>query len=216
MKLDIKKIVLLGMLCAVAYVVMFVGRIPVVMFLKYDPKDVIIAIGGFLYGPLSSLLISVVVSLVEMFSTSDTGFIGLIMNVLSTCSFTCLAAWIYKKDHTLKGAVIGLVTGVVVMTGVMLLWNYLVTPIHLGYPRDAVAAMLVPVFLPFNLLKGGLNAAITILLYKPIVTALRRAGLVEASKAPAASSKLNLGVILITLVVLATIILAMLAMKGVI
>ena len=32
-----RKITTIGMLCAVTYVIMAVGRIPVVMFLKYDP-----------------------------------------------------------------------------------------------------------------------------------------------------------------------------------
>lgn len=216
MKSNTKKLVLLGMFCAIAYAVMLVGRVPIVLFLKYDPKDVIIAIAGFLYGPLSSLLISTVVSFIEMISTSETGFIGLVMNILSTCSFACLAAWIYKKNHTLKGAVVGLVTGTVVMTAIMLLWNYLITPIYMGYPREAVAELLLPAFLPFNLLKGGLNAAITMLLYKPVVTALRRSGLIETGINASASRQKNIGVLLVTLVVLVTIVLGMLVLKGVI
>lgn len=213
-----KKVVILGMLCAVAYAVMLVGRFPVVLFLKYDPKDVIIAIGGFIYGPLASALISTVVSFIEMFTTSDTGIIGLIMNILASCSFACVAAWIYKKDHTLKGAVLGLLAGVGIMTAVMLLWNYLITPIYMGYPREAVAELLIPAFLPFNLLKGGLNAAITMLLYKPIVTALRRGGLIEskpAESAETAGKGRQVGVILVTCLVLVTIIFLMLVLKGV-
>ena len=118
-----KKVVILGMLAAVSYVLMVVGRIPVVLFLKYDPKDVIITIGGFLYGPISAMVVSLVVSLVEMFTVSDTGPIGLLMNVLSTCAFSCTAAFVYKKKRTLQGAVIGLVSGCVLMAAVMLLWN---------------------------------------------------------------------------------------------
>ena len=118
-----RKLTLIAMFCAIAYVVMVVARIPVVLFLKYEPKDVIITIGGFLLGPLASAAISVVVSFVEMFTVSDTGIIGFVMNVLSSCSFACTAAVIYKKKHTLKGAVIGLISGCAVMVGVMLLWN---------------------------------------------------------------------------------------------
>ncbi len=40
-----------------------------------------------------------------------------------------------------------------------------------------VAELLIPVFLPFNLMKGGLNAAFTMILYKPVVTAFRCAHL---------------------------------------
>ena len=65
------------------------------------------------------------------------------------------------------------------MAAVMLIWNYLVAPIYMGYPREAVAKLLIPAFLPFNLIKGGLNAAFTMLLYKPVVTVLRRFHMVE-------------------------------------
>jgi riboflavin transporter FmnP len=61
------------------------------------------------------------------------------------------------------------------MVPVMLLWNYFIAPIYMGYPREAVVELLIPVFLPFNLIKGGLNAAVTLLLYKPVLTAWRAA-----------------------------------------
>ena len=77
-----KKLTTVAMLCAIAYLVMVIGRIPVVLFLKYDPKDVIITMGGFMFGPIASLAISVIVSLVEMFTVSDTGLIGCIMNII--------------------------------------------------------------------------------------------------------------------------------------
>ncbi len=47
-----RKLTTIGMLCALAYVAVVVGRIPLVLFLKYDPKDVVIVIGGLLFGPL--------------------------------------------------------------------------------------------------------------------------------------------------------------------
>lgn len=211
-----KKLTTVAMLCALAYIVMVVARVPVVLFLKYDPKDVVIAIGGFLFGPLTAFVISALVSLVEMVTVSETAFWGLLMNILSSCSFACTAAFIYKKRHDIKGAVIGLIAGVAVMVPVMLLWNYLITPIYMGYPREAVAELLVPAFLPFNLLKGGLNAAITMLLYKPVVTALRKAGLVPESTSGDAAPQRNLGVMLVSLLALATCVLLVLVMKGVI
>ena len=211
MKTKTRKLVTLAMLSAVAFVVMWVGRLPIapVPFLKYDPKDIVIVIGGFLYGPLSSALISLVVSLIEMVTVSDTGVIGLAMNVLSTCSFACVAAFIYKRKPTLQSAVIGLVCGVAAMTGVMLLWNYLITPLYMqGTSREAVAAMLIPVFLPFNLLKGGMNLAVTLLAYKPVVGALRKARLVPPSEhSPKGRS---VGIAALSVAVLATCIVSVL------
>ncbi len=177
----IKKLCVMAMLCALAYVVMTVARIPVVLFLKYEPKDVIITFGGFLYGPVAALLISVIVSFLEMLTVSDTGWIGFAMNVLSTAAFACTASLFYRKKHSLSGAVLGLIVGTLATTLAMLAWNYLLTPLYMGTPRADVAAMLIPVFLPFNLLKGTLNSAITLLLFRPLITGLRSARLFPQS-----------------------------------
>ncbi len=212
----VKKYVMLGMLCAIAYTVMAVGRFPVVLFLKYDPKDVIIAIGGFLFGPLSAALISLVVSVLEMFTLSDTGIIGCIMNVLSSCTFTCTAAWIYEKHRTLKGATIGLIIGGILTVATMLLWNYLITPLYMTTPRDEVAKLLLPAFLPFNLLKVVLNGAITMLLYKPVATALRKAHLVEVgSTAQRPTKRQHGGAIAVCLVLMITCVLWILVLQGI-
>ena len=168
---------LLALLCALSYGVVAVGRIPVVMFLSYDPKDIVIALGGFIVGPVGAVVVSLIVALLEMITISSTGPIGMLMNFLSSASFAGVAALVYRRRHTLGGAVLGLLCGVCGMTVLMLLWNYLITPIYMGFPRAAVAEMLIPVFLPFNLLKGGLNAAFTMLLYKPFRRVLARARL---------------------------------------
>lgn len=209
-----RKITTVGMLCALAYVVVVVGRIPLVLFLKYDPKDVIIAIGGLIFGPLTSFLVSLIVSFVEMITISDNGVIGFIMNIISSCSFACTAAFIYQKRRKLSGAIIGLLCGWGTMIIVMMLWNYLVTPIYMGYPREAVVKLLLPAFLPFNLIKGGLNAAITMLLYKPIVTALRRSHLIDADPT-VKKTQVNIGVVLVTLLIVATCVLWILSLNGV-
>ena len=208
-----KQLTTVAMLCAMSYAVMVIGRIPIVLFLKYEPKDVLITIGGFLFGPLCSFVISLVVSLVEMVTVSDTGIIGCVMNLIYSCAFACSAAVIYKKKHTLSGAVWGLLVGCLAMTAVMLLWNYLITPLYMGMPRQAVAELLLPAFLPFNLLKGGLNMAITLLLYKPVVKALRKTKLVEESAGTAAGNK-KIGIWLVAVLLLATCVLAAMAWKG--
>ncbi len=216
-----KKLVTMAMLCAISYVVMYIGRfplIPAVGFLTYDPKDVIIAIGGFLYGPLEAFLISLIVSLIEMITASDTELTGMMMNVLSTCSFACTASFIYKKMRTIRGAIIGLVSGCAVMAAVMLLWNYLITPIYLRQPRELIAEMLLPAFLPFNLIKGGLNAAITIFLYKPVVKALRAAGLVPESRGAGTTAKrtISVGAMILAAAILVTCVVTVLVFQGVI
>ena len=194
--LDVRTLVCTAMLCAVAYAVMYLSKnifafMAVGGFLKFDLKDVIIAIGGFLFGPLNVLCVSLVVSFIEMITVSTTGPWGLLMNIISTCSFLCPAAYLYKKNRTFKWAVLGLVIGGVLMAGTMMLWNYLVTPIYMKVPRAAIKDMLLPVFLPFNLTKGLMNGALTMLLYKPIVVALRKAHLIPESSGAGEGKKTN-------------------------
>lgn len=179
-----KKLTATAMLCALAYIAAMVLRIPIVLFLKYDPKDIIIVIGGLIWGPLTSLTVTVIVSVVQMFTISGTGIWGCVMNVISSCSFACTASFFYRKRQKLSGAVLGLLCGCICQAAVMMLWNYLVAPVYMGYPREAVAELLLPAFLPFNLIKGGINAAVTLLLYKPVVTVLRRSNLIEAKDGP--------------------------------
>ena len=217
----VKNLTSMAMLTALAYVVMLLSKtLPQVSgFLQMDLKDTIICIGGFVFGPLSAAIISIVVAVVEMFTYSDTGIIGCIMNVLATVSFCCTAAFVYKRNHTRKGAVIGLALGVIALTGVMVLWNYLITPIYMKIPREVVASMLPTVFLPFNLVKGGLNMAVILLLYKPVVTALRQAKLLPESthsSGAGTNKKLNAGFLLFSLGLFATFVTLALVLMGII
>ena len=207
----IKRMVLLAMLAAVAYLIVSVVRIPVVLFLSYEPKDVIITIGGFLLGPMASFVISFLVSLLEMVTISQTGPIGALMNLVSTCTFACTAAFVYKKRHTLTGAVLGLAAGSVTMVGAMLLWNWLITPLYMGVSREAVEGLLIPAFLPFNLLKAGLNSAFVLLLYKPLVNALRRTCLVQMKT----GGSVKVGIYLLGGALLVTCVLLLLTFRGI-
>ncbi|HZK22044.1 MAG TPA: ECF transporter S component [Oscillospiraceae bacterium] len=211
----LKKYVTIAVLSAFAFMAVAFGRIPGVLFLSYEPKDVIITIGGFLFGPFASVLISVIVSFLEMVTISSTGIIGFFMNVLATCSFATTASLIYKKKRTIKGAAMGLLTGVITATAIMLLWNFIVTPIFMHIPREDVVKLLVPAILPFNLLKGGINTALTMLLYKPISSALRKAQLLPAQTSPI-KKRQSIGAAFVSLIILLTCIIFILALKGII
>ena len=218
-RMSTRSLTTLAMLTAIAYVVMILSKmLPQVSgFLQLDLKDTIICIGGFLFGPLSAAVISIVVAVVEMFTYSDTGIIGCIMNMLATCAFTCTASFVYARVRTKKGAVLGLSLAVAVLVAVMLLWNYLITPLYMtNFSRAEIAAMLPTIFLPFNLVKGGLNMALILLIYKPVVTALRKARLAPESRSQEQpQSKLNAGFLLFAFALLATCVTFALVLMGI-
>ena len=201
-----KKLTLMAMLAALAYVAMLITRpLPQVAgFLSYDLKDVVVVISGFMLGTGPAMLIALAVSLIEMVTVSSTGPIGLLMNVLSTGAFVVPAAVLYRKDRSLKSAALGLTLGVILMTAVMLAWNYIITPLYMHVPREVVAGMLLPTFLPFNLIKGGLNAGITMLLYKPLSSALRRAGMLPREERSAQPHRFSPAATLVSVLVIVT------------
>ena len=176
-----RKLVLAAMFAALAFIVtVAIPHIHLVAsapFLSYDTKDVILAICGFTLGPIPALMTTAVVSFLEMLTVSGTGPIGFVMNLLSSSAFVLPAAILYKRKHTLGGAAAGLALSVAVTVITMLLWNYFITPLYMGVSREIVAGMLMTAFLPFNLIKAALNAAITMLIYKPVSRALRQIGL---------------------------------------
>lgn len=176
-----KRLTNLGMMSAVALILavfVHIPLVPSVAFLACEPKDVVIAIAGFIYGPMSSFLVSCIVSVLELFFTGGNIF-DVIMNVISTCAFACTAAYIYKRNRTKNTAILGLVIGILCSTASMGFWNYIVDPIYYNMSRQVVLVSFIPGVLLFNILKGALNTGFTIVLYKPIVQALRKSHLVD-------------------------------------
>lgn len=184
----IKKMVVIALLCALAYMSMFVFHFKV-MFLTFDPKDAILTLAGFLFGPLTGALSAFVVAFMEFFTVSGTGIYGFVMNFGSSAAFAVVAGLVYKYRRTLKGAVLALVSAVITMTAVMMILNLLVTPFYMHATVADVAALIPTLLLPFNFIKGVLNASLAYLLYRPLRSALRAAGFVPKGEKTAEVSR---------------------------
>lgn len=166
-----KKLVTLALFAAIAVVLMLLIRIPFppAPFLEYDPADIPIFIVTFLFGPISGLTVTVIVSVIQALTVSSAShWIGAVMHILATGSFCIAAGLIYQRNRTRKGAIIALIVGSLVMTAVMCGCNLIFTPIFMGAPRETVIAMLLPVIIPFNLIKAGINSLVTFAIYKSI------------------------------------------------
>ena len=216
---NIKTLVTLGMLTALAYAVMAVCKvIPAVGgFLSFDLKDTVMAIGGFLFGPAAALAMAIVVPFIEFVTVSDTGWYGLIMNIIATTLFVLPAVLIYRRRHKTSAAILGLVVGVVCLTLGMILWNYIITPLYFHMERQAVVDMM-PMIIAFNLVKGVCNAALIMVAYPPVSAALRKTGLVAPSRnlPTGEKRKFNFVPMVVSLLVLLTGVLFLLALLGVI
>ena len=169
----IKRITAIAVFAALAYVIHFV-HIPV-GFLNLDFKDVVMAIAGMYFGPAAGLTLSVLVPLLE-FPVSETGPYGLIMNIISSTSFVVVASVTYKFKKKLWGAIVALCAAALTMTAVMMIANLYITPYYMGVDQTQVVALIPTLLLPFNAIKAVLNAALTLCLYKPVTSVLKKSG----------------------------------------
>ena len=198
-------ITLAALFSAIAFLVSLIFHLPIipaVNFLKYDPMDAVLTIEALVLGPIPAALSTLVVTVIRI-PFGSSGLIGALMNFLSSISFVLPAGLIYRYKKTLNGALLGLACSVIGETALMMLWNYLITPLYMGVSREAVAALMLPGFLPFNFIKAFANAVLTFLLYKPVITGLRRAGLIPKSEPRDGNKTLPVVIYVICLLLLA-------------
>ncbi len=208
------------MFTAIAYISLLFMKIGGIGgFLTFDVKDAVITIAAMQFGPLSGIVISLLVSFIEMITISGTGPWGFLMNFVGSAAFAAIASAIYlympRLKKTLAGAVLGLVFSVLTMTGLMLVMNIFVTPLYTHAPLSAIYDMMLPLLLPFNLIKALANAAIVFVLYKPICVVLRRVHIIESgSTAYRMNAKTVIFLVLGLLVLVACVLFLILGLGG--
>lgn len=170
-KEQVRKLVVMSMLVALSVVLIaliHVPLIPAVSFLEYDPADIPILIGAMAYGPVAGLALTVVAAAIQGTFISVTGPWGILMHIIATGTMTLVASTIYKYRRTRAGAAIGLVFGTLARGLVMVPANHFITPIWMGAPAEVVDSLMLSGILPFNLLVGAINSAVTFLVYKTV------------------------------------------------
>lgn len=165
---DTRQLVIMALMAAISVLFSFVEIpiLPAAPWLKYDPSFVPAMVTGFAYGAGPGAAVGLVAAIIHIFMTGN--FWGGVMNVLAVCAFVIPASLTYSRMHTWKGAILGLVAGSVCAIIISILANIVVTPLYAGIPTDAVIAMILPILVPFNILKVVLNSVLTLAVYKAI------------------------------------------------
>lgn len=177
MSKQIRKITTIAMLTAISAVLITLIHFPLfpsAAFLEYDPADVAILLGAFACGPIPGVIITVLASFIQAFFLGGNGVYGFLMHTISSGVLAITAGTIYHFRRTRTGALLALIAGTITMGLVMVVANHFITPVFMGAPVEVVDSMLLPVILPFNLLKAGINSLITFLIYKPLSPLLHK------------------------------------------
>lgn len=192
---NVKKLTKISILAAIATILMLI-EFPLWFapdFYKLDLSEIAVLIGGFALGPISAVFIELIKIILNLaLNGTITGGVGEAANFIIGCSLVLPAAIIYKKNKTMKSAIIGLVIGILTMAVVGSLANYFVLlPVYakvFGVPLQMFVDMgtklnssivdlksfIMYAVVPFNLLKGVIISIITILLYKRISPILHK------------------------------------------
>jgi riboflavin transporter FmnP len=179
-KKDLFPLTLCGVMSAMAIVMALLIHFPIfraVSFLEYDAGDIPIFLLSMMIGPVWGSGASIVTAIIQGTTVSaSAGIIGIIMNVLSTCSFIwlyALSAFLLEKvkwNRTLKAA-LATFCGIFGLVFAMTLWNLLVTPFYMGVPRSKVISYL-HFFVLFNVIKGAINGVCAFLLHRVLARAI--------------------------------------------
>lgn len=141
-------------------------------FLKYDASQVAALVCGFSYGPAAGSIVGIVAAWMHALFTGNIW--GAVMNTGVCLAFVLPASFAYKRSQTMVALVVGLVISSICMVAVAILMNLVVTPIYLGAPIESVIALIIPVLLPFNILKALINSVLAFVFLKSLKSFLRR------------------------------------------
>ena len=186
----------ISVLGVIAFILMFFELALVWLappFMKLDISDLPALIGAFSLGPMAGVIIQLLKNLLNLLvEGSTTGGVGELANFIVGSAFVYTAGAIYYKKRDFKNAIIGLGVGTIVMTIVISFANYyFIFPFYaklFGLPIDDLVgmgtaingrivdmkSMVIYAIVPFNLLKGLVLSALTILIYKRVSPILHK------------------------------------------
>ena len=167
-------------------------------FLKFDFSDLPALITAFAAGPLYGVIVEAIKNII-MLPMTKTQYVGELANFLVGGIFVFSAGFLYKLKQTRKGALIGMISGTLIMSAAASFLNYFLLipffaelyikdPIDTKVKIDIIVSLFTKIFpfikdlfgailfsiIPFNLLKGFVISFITFLVYKRISAILKK------------------------------------------
>lgn len=165
---DTRQLVTMALMCAIAALLSFIQipLIPGVTFLTYDPSLMPAMVCGFAFGPAAGIAVGAIAAVIHGLILGE--WVGSLMNIVATLCFVWPAAAIYAKKRTYKRGALGLAISVIAATAGSIVANLTIGVAFWYGSVDVILPMLLPAVLPFNLLKGVINAALTLVVYKVV------------------------------------------------
>jgi riboflavin transporter FmnP len=186
------KMVKTSVLSVIAFVLMLI-ELPVPLFpvfLKLDLSDLPALVGGFAMGPAAGVAIELIKNFLHFITRTSTAGVGELANFIVGAAIVFPASYIYKMKKSKTQAFKALAIGTISMAIAGGLANYFILLpfyakimpleiiIEMGNAANAaihdMKTLILYAIVPFNLIKGAVISAITLLIYKKISVILHK------------------------------------------
>lgn len=169
-KWDTRRVAVSAMFVALAIATSFIEIpiFPAAPFLKFDPSGIFVLLAALLYGTGTGCVVATLPWVFRLFTNPA----GALMSFMMGITGVIVASLIYKKVPNTKGLVVALVCATIASVLMACVANLIVTPIYTGVSVEAVAAMIVPIIIPFNIMKFTIDAVVAGLVFVPLKTIL--------------------------------------------
>lgn len=189
--INTKSIAVMGIMSAIGFILMVLEfPLPFIIppFIKFDFSELPAIITAFALGPVQGIVVCLVKNLLHLFITSTAG-VGELSNFILGAIFVGSAGLIYKYKKNRTGALVGSLLGAVLMAVISIATNYFITyPFYTNFmpmegiigayqailpAADSLLKCLVIFNLPFNFVKGIIDAVICFVVYKKLSPILK-------------------------------------------
>ena len=163
-----RKLVILALFTALSLIVSFIETpiFPAAPFLKYDASAAVAALVACGFGPVAGLVVGIVSAAIHGLIMGDPW--GSLMTIIVVACWIIPMALIYRIKRTHVTLLVGLIVGSLFAIAGAIGGNLLITPIYTGTDVATVAAMILPILLPFNAVKVLINDVLVFLLHTPV------------------------------------------------
>lgn len=190
-KVNIKSITVMAIMGAIGFILMMLEfPLPFIIpsFIEFDFSELPAIITAFALGPIQGIVVCFIKNLLHLFVTTTAG-VGELSNFILGAIFVGVAGFIYKYKKTRAGALIGSVSGALIMAVVSIATNYFITyPFYTNFMpmegiigayqailpvADSLLKCLIIFNVPFNFVKGMVVSLICFGIYKKLSPVLK-------------------------------------------
>lgn len=190
------KLTVTAMLSTVAFLLMFIEfPIPALIpaFVKLDISDLPELLAAFSLGPIYGVVVTLLKNvLFSVLHGTFSAYVGELFNFIMGSVFSFTAGFIYQKKKSRKSALVGALTGALLMAVLSVPFNFFVVyPAYVvcyNLPLEAIIGMyqairpstngllecLMVFNMPFTFAKGMIDVALCFLIYKPLSPLLHK------------------------------------------